>query len=101
MEIKDAFNEGSVPHPTSIFHGGSNENFVQECFLFSLLPNNNRDFIAFLIFGVEQNMKKNSLSIHIEARNIFSQNFNTNKNFYSVLLSQEDETKGIIPKHIS
>ena len=71
MEIKDAFNEGSVPHPTSIFHGGSNENFVQECFLFNLFPNNNREFIAFLIYGVEQNMKNNSLSIHIEPGNIF------------------------------
>lgn len=43
----------------------------------------------------------NSLSIHVESGNIFYQKLNTNKNFYSVLLAQQDETKQMIPKRIS
>ena len=46
-------------------------------------------------------MTNNSLSIHIESGNIFYQNFNTNENFYSFLLAQQDETKAIVPKRIS
>ena len=46
-------------------------------------------------------MTNNNLSIHIESGNIFPQNFNTNENFYSFLLAQQDETKKIIPKRIA
>ena len=46
-------------------------------------------------------MTNNNLSIHIEFENIFHQNFNTNENFYSFLLAQQDETKAIIPKRIT
>ena len=45
-------------------------------------------------------MTINSLSIHIESGVIFYQNFNTNENFHSFLLAQQDETKKIIPKRI-
>ena len=63
-----------------------------------LSPNNdNREFIAFLIYDTGQNiMTNNSLSIHIESGNIFYQNFNTNENFYGFLLAQQDETKAIM-----
>ena len=84
------------------FHGGSTDNFDQACFLFSLsLNNNNREFIAFLISGIGQNMTNNSLSIHIESGNNFYHNLNTNENFCSFFLAQEDDTKAIIPKPIS
>ena len=46
-------------------------------------------------------MTNNSLSIHIETGNIFYQNFNTNKNFYSFLLAQQDQSKVFIPKCFS
>ena len=46
-------------------------------------------------------MANNSLSIHIETGNIFYQNFNTNENFCSFLLAQQDETKAIIRKRIA
>ena len=46
-------------------------------------------------------MTNNSLSIHLESGNIFYQNFNTNENFYSFLLAQQDETRSIVPKRIS
>ena len=45
-------------------------------------------------------MKNNSLSIYVESANIFYQNFNTNENFYSFLLVQQDETKSIVPKRL-
>ena len=46
-------------------------------------------------------MTNNSLSIHIESGNIFYRDFNTNENFYSFLLAQQDDTKAIIPKCIA
>ena len=46
-------------------------------------------------------MTNNSLSIHIESGNIFYHNFNTNENFYSMLLAQQDETKSIVTKRFS
>ena len=46
-------------------------------------------------------MTNNSLSIHIESGNMFYRNFNTNENFYSFLLAQQDETKAIILKPIA
>ena len=46
-------------------------------------------------------MTNNSLSYHIESGNIFYKIFNTNENFYSFFLAQQDETKKIIPKRIA
>ena len=46
-------------------------------------------------------MTNNSLSNHIESGNIFYKIFNTNENFYSFFLAQQDETKKIIPKRIA
>ena len=37
----------------------------------------------------------------MESGNIFYQNFNTNKNFCSLLLAQQDKTKAIIRKRIA
>ena len=99
--MKDAFDEASVPYQLNFFQGGSNENFVQAYNFLS--PNNvNRKFIDFLLSDTGQNIvTNNSLSIHVESGNIFYQNFNTNENFYSFLMAQQDETKTIIPKRIS
>ena len=46
-------------------------------------------------------LTKNSLSIHIETRNIFYSSFNTNENVYNFSLAQQDETKLFLPKRIS
>ena len=83
------------------FDGGTTDNLDQACFLFSLSPNNNREFIAFLVSGIGQNMTNNSLSIHTQSGNIFYHNLNTNENFCTFFLAQEDDTKAIIPKPIS
>ena len=88
-----SFDEVSVHPQLDFFYGGSNKNFFQACNFLS--PNNNiREFFAFFIFDIGQNMMtNNSLSIHIESRNIFYQNSNTNENFYSFLLAQQAEKK--------
>ena len=100
-EVKDAFEEGSVPNQLDFFYGGQNENFTHAVNFLSL-SNDNREFIAFLISDAGQNiMTNNSLSIHIESGNIFYQNFNTNENFYNFRLAQQDETKAVVPKGIS
>ena len=46
-------------------------------------------------------MTNNILSIHVESGKISYQNFNSNENFYSFLLPQQDETKSIVPKQVS
>ena len=100
-EIKDAFDGASVLKQLEFFYGGDNDNFVQAC-NFLLSNEDDNEFISFLCSDQGQNiMTNNSLSIHIESGNIFYQNFNTNENFYSFLLPQQDETKAIIPKRIA
>ena len=60
-----------------------------------------KNFAAFLISDIGKNIMTNSsLSKHIESENIFHQNFNTNENFYSFHLAQQEETKAIISKRI-
>ena len=41
------------------------------------------------------------MSIHLERRNLFYDNFNTQESFYDFLLNQQDENKQIIKKKIS
>ena len=100
-EIRDAFDDAVVPHQLEFFYGGDNDNFIRACNFLSINEDNN-EFVPFLCSDRSQNiMTNNSLSIHIESSNIFYQNFNTNENFYNVLLAQQDETKRIIPKRIA
>ena len=95
------FDEGSAPNQLDFFYGGQNENFTLAADFLSL-NNDYREFIAFLISDLRQNvMTNNSMSIHIKSGNIFYQNFNTNDNFYNFHLAQQDEMKAIVPKRIS
>ena len=100
-EIKDAFDHAAVLAQLEFFYGGDNENLFRACNFLS--PNeDNNEFVSFLCSNRGQNiMTNNSFFIHIESGNIFYQNFNTNENFYSFLLAQQDETKKIIPKRIA
>ena len=92
-EIKNAFDEASVPEQLEFYYGRNNENFVRACNFLSLNEDNN-EFVSFLCSDNGQNvMTNNSLSIHIKSGNIFYQNFNTNENVYSFVLAQQDETK--------
>ena len=55
--------------------------------------------LLLFLYDVGQNiMTNNSVSILIESGNIFYQNFNTNENFCSFLLAQQDEKKAINSK---
>ena len=65
-EIKDAFDEASVPNSLQFFYGGDNDEFIQAC-NFLLLNKDNNEFVSFLASGMGQNiMANNSLLIHIE-----------------------------------
>ena len=69
---------------------------------FLSLSEDNNEFALFLCLGTDQNiMTNNSSLIHMESRDIFYDNFNTNEKFYSLLLTQQGESKQVIPKRIS
>ena len=100
-EIKDAFDDGCILPQLEFFFVGDNDDFLNACNLIGLDENNN-EFVLFLYFHMGQNiLTKNSLSIHIETRNIFYSSFNTNENVYNFSLAQQDETKLFLPKRIS
>ena len=46
-------------------------------------------------------MTQNKLSIHVESGDIFYDNHNTDENFYSFLLSQQNDEAGFLPKKFS
>lgn len=48
-----------------------------------------------------QTMTQNKLSIHVVSGDIFYDNHNTGGNFYSFLLSQENDEAANVPKKIS
>ena len=86
-EIKDAFDEGTVPQQLDFLFGGENRNF-NRAIEFLSLSNKNREFIAFLLSDLGQSlMANNSFSVHIESGDIFYQNFNTGENFYNFLIA--------------
>ena len=62
----------------------------------------NREFGAFLLSDLgRKTMTENKLSIHVESGNIFYDNHNTGENFYSFLLSQQNDEAAYIPKKFS
>ena len=100
-EIKDAFDEGAVPHQLHFFYGGENSNFNQAIDFLSP-SNEKREFFAFVLSDQGQNLRSNnSLSIHIESGDIFSQNSNTGEKFYNFILAQQDDQTAPVPKRIS
>ena len=46
-------------------------------------------------------MTQNKLSIHVDLGDIFYDNHNTKENFYSFLLSQQNEEATVVPKKFS
>ena len=62
----------------------------------------NREFSAFLLSDLgRQTMIQNKLSIHVESGDIFHDNHNTRENFYSFLLSQQNDEAAYVPKKFS
>ena len=64
-------------------------------------PMTTGSLLLFFHLSWTKHIDNNSFATHVEPGNIFCQNFNTNENFYSFLLAQQDQIKAIIPKRIS
>ena len=99
--IKDAFDEGNVPHFQIDFFMVETMRTLPGQLNFSPSADN-REFVTFLLSDLGQNvMNDNSLLIHIESGDIFYQNFNTGENVYNFLIAQQKEETANIPKKMS
>lgn len=79
-EIKDVLDDRMAPPPPT--HTSP----------FLSLNKDNNEFVSFLCSDRGQNiMKNNSLSIHVESRDIFYKDFNTGENFCNFLLAKQDK----------
>ena len=98
-DIKDTMDKtGQVPESIYLFYDGKSENFVNALEFIGLSPIN-REFAAFWLsdLGI-QTMTQNKISIHVESGDIFYNNHNTGENFYSFLLSQQNDEAAYVPK---
>ena len=100
--MKEKMDEtGQVPESIYFFYGGDSQNFVDALEFIGLSPIN-REFAAFLLSDLgRQTMTQNKLSIHVESGDIFYDNHNTEENFYSFLLSQQNDEAAYVPKRFS
>ena len=100
--MKNTMDEtGQVPENIYFFYGGDSQQFV-DSFEFIGLSSINREFATFLPTELgRQTMTQNKLSIHVESGDIFYDNHNTEENFYSFLLSLQNDEAGYIPKKFS
>ena len=81
----------TVPESIYFFYGGDSELFNNALEFLGLSPIN-REFGAFLMSDVGlKTMTQNKLSIHVDSGDIFYNNNNTGENFYSFLLSQQND----------
>ena len=93
--------QGEVPESIYFFYGDESENFVRSLEFIGLSPIN-REFGDFLLSDLSRKvMTENRLSIHIESGDIFYDNHNTGENFYSFLLSQQNDEAAFVPKKFS
>ena len=101
-DIRDTMDEtGKVPDSIYFFSGGQSEQFVSALEFVGLSPIN-REFGAFLLSDLgRQTMTQNRLSIHVESGDLFYNNHNTGENFYSFLLSQQNDEAVFVPKKLS
>ena len=100
-EIKDAFDEGKIPPSSNYFSVVTIIILYMPVIVLSLNEDNN-EFVSFLCSDVGNNiMTNNSLSIHVETGDMSYNDFNTNENFYSFLLAQQEEPKQFFPERIS
>ena len=100
--MKEKMDEtGQVPESIYFFYGGDSQNFVDALEFIGLSPIN-REFAAFLLSDLgRQTMTQNKLSIHVESGDICYDNYNTEENFYSFLLSQQNDEAAYVPKRFS
>ena len=90
-----------LPENIYFFYGGDSQQFVDALEFLGLSPIN-REFAAFLLSDLgRQTMTQKKLSIHVESGDIFYDNHNTDENFYSFLLSQQNDEAAYVPKKFS
>ena len=83
------------------FYGGDSEQFVNALEFLGISPIS-REFAAFLLSDLgRKTMTQNKLSIHVESGDTFYDNHNTEENFYSFLLSQQNDEAAYVPKKFS
>ena len=84
--LNDEIDTGGIPREIEFYFGGQNYKFFLACSKLNL-SKDNENFIDFLSSEVgSQILKGNMLSILIETRNMFYENFNTNESIYDFLL---------------
>ena len=100
--MKEKMDEtGKVPESIYFFYGGDSQQFVDALEFLGISPIN-REFAAFLLSDLgRKTMTQNKLSIHVESGDIFYDNHNTEENFYSFLLSQQNDEAAYVPKKFS
>ena len=99
--LKTMDESAQVPESIYFFYGGDSDEFVKALEFIGMSPVN-REFSAFLLSDLGRKiMTQNKLSIHVESGDIFYDNHNTDENFYSFLLSQQNDEAAFIPKKIS
>ena len=92
---------GKMPDNIYFFYGGESQKFTDALEFLGLSPIN-REFAAFLLSDLgRKTMTQNKLSIHVESGDIFYDNHNTEENFYSFLLSQQNDEAAFVPKKFS
>ena len=90
-----------MPENIYFFYGGESEGFVKALEFLGINPSN-REFAAFLLSDLgRKTMTQNKLSIHVDSGDIFYDNHNTEENFYSFLLSQQNDEAAFVPKKFS
>ena len=101
-DMKNTIDEtGEVPENIYFFYGGETEGFVRALEFLGISPEN-REFAAFLLSDLgRKTMTQNKLSIHVDSGEIFYDSHNTEENFYSFLLSQQNEEAAFVPKKFS
>ena len=101
-KIRDTMDESAqVPESIYFFYGGDSDQFVNALEFLGHSPINT-EFGAFLLSDLgRQTMTQNKLSIHVESGEIFYDNHNTGENFYSFLLSQQNDEAAYVPKKFS
>ena len=101
-DIKDTMDEtAQVPESIYLSYYGESEQFVNALEFIGLSPIN-REFAAFFLSDLgRKTMTQKKLSIHVESGDIFYDNHNTGENFYSFLLSQQNDEAAYVPKKFS
>ena len=100
--MKDTMDKtGEIPETIYFFYGGDSEQFVNALEFLGISPIS-REFAAFLLSDLgRKTMTQNKLSIHVESGDTFYDNHNTEENFYSFLLSQQNDEAAYVPKKFS